>query len=561
MKQPEWNDKIGLWAYAGPGHTTETKDLATLHPAPNSATQLVVDAVEKRLDKAKAAAVFQAIRSMQIRDGSSFHGCMKWYWEETKIHDTNASFFTGLGLLVLNGRFPDALGDSAIVLRDILEHLLRWFLHAVREKMFYYPNKYLGDLVCAWLISEQSGKHQDTAEREVADALREAGRYWHEHGWGWGEHMSGGYAAVCMDEISLLLLFSKRLPPDVRAQYTALLNELLAIGDAYEGGPRVPTIRSYDFAAAPSFKNYRDTVGPWEVVKPSSPRNMPPLGALFHDMGWHQMVSARQKSQRHVVVRCYGGHKAEAELRDDLRIGGMSGFPLMTTAEHHVWGLSWQSFPMAMWHRKGDWGFLQWETVEGGKVRAHPANPGPVAYIPKALTESMMPPVTGRTFCLQSGGNWLALRIMPVMVTTWERLTDRFRLVGCAADIAEGACRKEEGWYQWLLRYPERTVGISYVALMEGASPRHESRADGVREWNVDLTHERLSGLGIMIGLWAFRIDGPVESAPLISKEPNSVCPSTLSRGAWHIRWTWPGVSWNVTIQPLASSPLISDES
>jgi hypothetical protein len=529
MTQPEWNDKIGLWAYPGPGHTADTKDLATVHSAPNSATQLVVDAFDGRLDRAKAAAVLRAIRAMQVRDEGWFHGCTKWYWEETQPYDTNASFFTGLALIVLNARFADVLGDNVPALRDILEHKLRWFRQAVREKTFYYPNKFLGDLVCAWLISEQTGKDGETLA--VADTLREAGRYWHDDCWGWGEHLSGGYAAVCIDEISLLLLLATGLPRDVRDQYTALLNELLAIGDAYDGGPWVPTIRSYDFTAAPALKNYRDRVGPWQEVRPRVPGNMPPLGSLFHDLGWHKLVAPRQKARRKVVVPCYGGRKAEAELFDDLRIGGMSGFPLMPMAEHHVWGLSWQSFPMALWHRQGDWGFLQWETVESGVVRSHPANPAAVAHTPKALTESIMPPVTGCTFCLQSDGNLLALRIMPSVVTAWERVTDRFRLVGGTANIAEGPGRKEQGWQQWLLRYPERTVGLNYVSLLDKAVPRHVSRAAGADDWNIDLAHENLAGLGLLAGLWGFCVDGPVESAPVISSEPNSVCPGTLPRG------------------------------
>ena len=102
-----------------------------------------------------------------MTDGSSRHGCLKWYWEEPRPVDTNAAFFTGLNLIVLQLGFPDQLerldADARATLEAILTDLSVWFDRTLAHPSRYYPNKYMGDLVCRWLLLEALGQQ---AERQ-----------------------------------------------------------------------------------------------------------------------------------------------------------------------------------------------------------------------------------------------------------------------------------------------------------------------------------------------------------------------------------------------------------
>lgn len=129
-----------------------------MHPGTNAAAQLVAAAVVERLDEVDAGAVLNALRQMQVTDGGSRHGCLKWYWEEPRPVDTNAAFFTGLNLIVLWLGFPDQLerldADARGALEAILTDLSVWFDQTLAHPSRYYPNKYMGDLVCRWLLLE-----------------------------------------------------------------------------------------------------------------------------------------------------------------------------------------------------------------------------------------------------------------------------------------------------------------------------------------------------------------------------------------------------------------------
>ena len=74
-----------------------------------------------------------------------------------------------------------------------------------------------------------------------------------------------------------------------------------------------------------------------------------------------------------MVIPCADNARAVVHLTEDVRLGSLTRFPLMPTAEHSTWGLSWQCFPVALWSPSGVWGFFQWETVENGRRHSHPA--------------------------------------------------------------------------------------------------------------------------------------------------------------------------------------------
>ncbi|MGI5868934.1 MAG: hypothetical protein ACOX9C_05780 [Kiritimatiellia bacterium] len=551
----EWDEAAGLWRQEGGGHTAPVSRLACVHAAPTASSRLLLAAQLNQIGAVKAGGILQTLRDMQAQGGER-RGCLKWYLEEPGPVDTNAAFFVALGLIPLrlcHGEELDAL--SRETLDAILSGLRVWFDREAQGRMFYYPNKFLGDVVCAWLLGEFCGAPTPS----LAGIMADAARYWHEHGWGWGEHMSDVYSRVCLDELSLLLLFSRSLPDDLRTLYTGLFSELLAIDDAYGEGPRVPAIRTYDFINRPVRLPYRSRISPIQApFALKEVQNLPVLGPLFHSHGWDRLapptVEPRSGSLR---VPCFGGSCAEAWLAPDVRVGGMRRYPLMASADRSTWGLSWQSMPAAFWSPEGLWGFWQWETDENSVVRSHPAAVKRSAYLANALTHQIRLPITGRTFCLMKDGNLLVLRIMPAIVSAWTRLTDRLRLVEPAMHIETRP--PSAGWGQMLIRLAKRTVAIQCVPLTgrfdaTTPAPALVERREPARlaDWSLDLDRTALGDALAMVTLWGVSVDGEAVEAPVF--EPCADIPSQPQEEelrAWNLTWRWPGVTWDVRIDPL----------
>lgn len=547
-----WDEEIGLWSQASPGHTIHVAHLPRVHPGPNAAAMLCLAAEMGCLADLPAETVLKALRRMQVTDRSEMHGCLLWYAEEPGPADTNAAFFTAISLLVIHRFYAEQLSPAAkeclsIILRD----LRIWFHHAVGRRTWNYLNKYLGDLACAWLLQDAAGAEP---EASLVDAMHEAAAYWRANGYGWGEHMSDVYADVALSEVSLLLLAGS-LPDDLRQAYSDLQADLLAIEDAFEGGPRVPVLRGYWFEHSPTRVSYRDQVRP---RPPGEPKvgNMPDLGNLFHHLGWHGRVPARQGSRSDVTVPCFGGTAAVTKIEPDVRLGSMTRFPVMPSADHFTWGLSWQSFPVALWRNEGDWAFLQWHTQEGGKARCHPAGNYHGTYLRNALTETVSPPLTGRTTCIQKGGRLLALRIMPGIAMGWQSAGDRLRLIDGHAEISEPPpCDR---FAQLLLRYPQRQVSVGYLDLARAGLP--QTRRDGARlDWQVMLEGDALSQRRMLVGLWSFCLDGALPAVPDIRLAKLPTVPRTAEEQAWDVVWHWPDGRWRVRVDPLSPTPLTDD--
>jgi len=548
-----WNSKIGLWSNNGPGHTITTKHLETVHAGPNGASRLLAAAEAEALEEIEVERVLLTLRDMQWMEHDDLRGCMLWYREEVRPVDTNAAFFTGLSLIVLRVRFYDQLDDNCRKLLDeILSGLDLWFQNAVAHASYHYPNKYLGDLVCGWLLLEIMDKVDENAF--MAEQMRKAAAYWMKNHWGWGEHLSDGYASVCLNELSVLLMLAKQLPEDIRQSYLLLSQDLLNIEDSFDGGPRVPALRSYAFQQVKTHLNYRDSIKPSQETEQNF-GNMPQLGNLLYKLGWHEVMPKRLKRQRDLQIPCFAGAIATARVENDIRLGSMSHFPIMPSAEYPSWGLSWQCFPVAFSRADSDWGFLQWETVEKGVRRAHPANGGPPAHIPKALTETVKPPLCGYTYTLQRGTGVLILRLIRQIPASWESITDRFRLVEATTPVTE-IC--QEGGSQLLLRYPERDLSVHFIPLQKEKKPELRANATNGIDWNLTLTSGEpdFQEQRILVHLWAISLAGQINTRPLITTISDALEPRSDQEKRRIINWTWKDIQWKVAIDPLSNTPL-----
>lgn len=544
----------GLWWQEGPGHTAPTAGLPRVRSGCAAAARLWTAAELGQWREAGGSRVLAALRSLQVTDGGPRHGCLRWYAEDPAPVDTNAAFFCALSLIPLHRIHLDLLdGPDRLVLRELLEGLKAWFDRAVAEGAVWYPNKYLGDLVCAWLIGELL--ERPDPDGALADAMLATADLWLSDGWGWGEHLSDIYAGVCLRELALLLLLARRLPEAVHARYRDLLAGLLAIEDRFGGLPRVPALRSYAMRESPAARPFRSLIRPDLAAPGSIMGPTPDLGPLFHRLGWHRLAPAPLPAARDIRVPCHRGAEAVARVEPDIRIGSVSRFPVMPSAEAPTWGLAWQCFPVALWRNAGDgWGFLQWETEEDGAVRAIPALDRRAILGGNGLSAAVTPPLVGRTVCFQRGGRVAALRWMSPIPARWGRLTDRFRLLGKpeSADVARAA---DDRAGALRLVYPGRVVSVQYIDLCgDGPLPEWRPGPPGEpSDWAVDWPAARLRGRNACGGLWLFDIGGAAVADCRIEPEAGS------RDGAWRAReerarvvsWEWGGEVWRVCVDPM----------
>ncbi|NJL70317.1 MAG: hypothetical protein HC888_01305 [Candidatus Competibacteraceae bacterium] len=448
-------------------------------------------------------------------------GCFRWYWEESEPRDSNAAFFIGLALLVLHHGYAGQLSEpSRRQMQEMFAGLQPWFMKEALGADPVYPNKYLGDLTCAWLLSEL---HGPSSPEPLIHAMEKAARYWLDQHWGWGEHMSDIYTTVMLDQLSALLLFSKRLPPHLHDLYSSMFAELLAIEDTFQGGPRVPQIRSYAFEESPTHRHYRQRIRSWtsnpEIAEEKSNGWTSGLGSwmshLAFEKGWHQLAPAPVPPLPQIP--CLGGQHAMFEIHPDIRLGGMTRYPIMSGIDHATWGLSWQTFPVAFWRAEGDWGFWRWISQEAGVLRAHPALQKHSAYLKNALTDALNPPVVGETYSHLDQGKMLILRRIDPRGCPWELCRDAFQLLQNHAQIE----RTGERCLQ--LRYPERTLHISQIPLGPDLRLPQLEQNGQTLSWSLDYTRTELAESKTpLLHLWALSLN-PEDTPPQATLQDDQV--------------------------------------
>ncbi len=583
--EKNWDEKICMWRQQS-GHTPPTRHLKCVHSSRKTVSLLLVAAETGQLDRINVSGILKRLREMQTTDGSLFHGYIRWYWEEKYPSDPNAPFFAGLPLIVLWKVYRGGLSsEQRKLLLPIFNDLYVWFKRESQDHSWFYPNKSLGEIVCAWLLCEICSKENSAISsdrKELSSLMLEAAEYWTNHKWGWGEHMSDGYCKVCITEISLLLLLGQEVPGKVRKAYKKLLEELIAIEDLYEGGPRVPALRTYNYLTIPKYSNYRETIKP--LPEYIDIKNIEFLtGHTLNKMGWHKLAPDRITRRKEIEIECFNNAFVRAHIEKDIRAGSVSRFPLMPTMDRTAAGLSWQSLPVAVSRPGKTWIYLQWETKETGEKRMHPAEDVRQAYRNYGLSETVNPPLAGQTWSLQKGKTIIVLRIMPRISTKWDCVTDRVRIIGEPGDISQ--LHASQFWHQLLLRWNNRELSINCIPLPSydmdclalpimktcGNFCKEISAADrkikpvspvlkkGKKslDWNASYGGKLILGKRLVTTLWVFSLDGRIDSSPEISRVlVNPVIPREFEENAWEIRWKLPGKQWKLLVDPLSTGPL-----
>mgnify|MGYP006429867663 CR=1 FL=1 len=541
------------------GHTAEVTELDVVHSGPYTASRLIIAAQNEGLDPDHCLRALRALSKLQERSpGHPQRGCLRWYHEETAIKDTNAAFFVGLNLLVLHHGYAEKLDEAAVLeLHSLFEHLDAWFDRSVGHGSMFYPNKYLGDLVCAWLLKEALRRKPGD---DLISAMQEAGGYWRDEHWGWGEHLSEMYAPILLDELGCLLLLARSLPEEIRALYLDLFRELLEINDFHGGGKRVPMIRSYGFTTAGALPDYRDKIVPQtevfsagEIKHPGEWPRMFPFGSYLLACGWRELAGKPPLSpggNASLVTPCYGGVRATAFRDGDFRLGSLSRFPHMPHLDKSASGLSWQSFPVAFCGDGRDYGFLRWRTVlADGEERCHPATNKNRAYLRNALTEAIRPPVVGETFAWQAEDRLIVLRRMPRIATDWRSLGDGWDLYDWSGEVLESDA-PGDGWSRLLLRMGGgREIQLWHHELSEiGAGAPRLHVGDGELHWRVEHTEEALQPLDHTVRIWLL---APGGSRPPVLRETKRL---PRFRHDYERVLSWPDHPVEVRLNPWAET-------
>lgn len=522
-----WDEDVGLWVQHEDGKTGKTD---SVHIIRASAWRLASAGLDGVLSRLPAGRALRRIREAQATTGGK-RGCFWWKWEDVGVTDTNSGFFTSLGLLVLRLESGRQLApEDLAVLDGMLRECVHWFrlqTDGLDERRLRYPNMCLGDLVCRWLLMELFEERNDPVVEEL---VARAVAYWRDCEWGWGEHLSDLYAKVTQGELVALLVLAKRLPPGTAAAVEALLRELDDIDMAYAGGPRVPTIRCYSMQESPWTperregwcRPYRDLMVD-EAVREAG-ASFQCMAALAHRRGLRERLGAARAPGGSVETACYRGAVALARVEPDWRIGVMSRYPVMEDTDHIQWGLHWQSMPVAFHHRRGDWGYLQWEAEEHGTVRALPAR-GRHDRPSCVLSDDHPQAAVGRTFGFRRGSAFLALRRLDAVASGWPCVIDRFRLV--SSTVSAPVTDESGGWRRVLLDYGGSVLTLAFRPL-EG-DVRSSCGAAGASEWRWDHAYTWTGASPKRLaGLWLLSMGaGPAE---LPAVEPDA--------GRWRVLWS-----------------------
>jgi len=517
-----WNPEVGLWWVPGPGHTPETRSAARVHSGRLAAWKLAAAATHKRLSAVEVTRVLRNLRSMQETQGPK-RGRFRWYWEESHPHDSNASFFTGLGLLVFHFEAGPLLTEpDRSLLLAMLKDLRPWFAGELSRlsKNLRYPNKTLGDLVCAWLLAEALNDDPVPLEAPLA---RAASYYQDEH-WGWGEHLSDTYAKVIQFELTALLLYGRRLPRTLRAQYEALLLDLNRLDALFAKGPRVPAIRSYQFLESPqkpggwTQRSFIESIR--TAPKDSGEGLFSALLLPAHREKFHRRYKPAAQGNPFPSIPCFGGAKAEVVLDKRYRMGAMSRYPLMKGTEQPAWGLSWQSMPVAYWNPAGDWAYLQWEASIEKNRQTHPAETryhgGHVQ-----LSEQTRPPIVGETFGCRVENQLVVLRRMPRWAPDWTRIADRFRIV--AGTFRDAIETTETQWQTLTLSYPDHLLRVGCYPLTQNVSFEWSRPETGRLDWTIFYPRPTHRCSPALLLLWIWQAGTTLPALPTVIHHHHAV--------------------------------------
>jgi len=529
----EWSEDIGLWR-------NKSKHGRIKHDIRANATKLVLAANLDVLDQVPTERVLSRIRQAQATRGN-LRGNFWWSWEDGRVTDRNSGFFTTIQLLALHFAYRDRLSEQA---RKDLDHMLteaqHWFrnrVYPITDKKLRYPNAYFGDFVCLWLIRETSGRIDETIQADLGRVVT----YYLEQEWGWGEHLSDVYSKILQNELLAMLTWGRSVSAGNRDALMEMLTELTRIDALFAGGPRVPAMRNKSMLSRsvvgeayeerhdkpnPHFRPYNeqlraDSAGGFTIATLAA-RSRPELV---------KSLMLPRNAQRKVDIACHGGIRAVAWVDERWRIGVMSYYPIFADMLGHPGhGLGIQDIPVAFWHARGDWAYLQWAAYEEGKVHALPAKDNSTAMLQELCRLSDLDPEAclAETMGIRDENQFLVLRRIPHVAKSWQWVADRLRLI-------EGSETREQSdevgsWHRLLLHYPEEVLTVAFRPVGEAVPALIREGEGRERFWGARWHLADGNRPTELLGLWFFAV-GPAPAAPPPLRPRDGAIEVALSSG------------------------------
>lgn len=445
----------------GRAHVVSLGGLNETHNIPATAGHLFKCALAGRQDADCEHILAAILGACDARPDSPTYGCLKWYYEEPAIADTNAAFFTCLPLsLVYLLRRETLSTREQEVLRRVFAGVAPWFDQMAESPSLYYPNKCLGDIAMLMASGHILG---DAAMVERACAF--AGRFWdyvEARGWGWGEDHSPGYTRV-IAEMALLMMF---LQPsgELHDRTRRMLDGLVEWAAFHDGVDAVPSIRGYNFDC-----NISVDYGLSRLFAGGEPEaEDTPLGLLAGAVGYSYERAPRTVPRRR-RQRTFDEHYSVSYIGPHARLGTLSHYPLMpNTYMHDGWGLGWQSKPAAFIVDDREYGVLEWVTEDEHRVRRqHEAGRDfrdwPSRHLFKR--ESFHPEVLFTAH--QEEGAAIIFREVQRLHSPTVRLVDRWRLAHGAGRVLVSG----EVWEGEALQAPPGWVVLDYGSVAVAVCP------------------------------------------------------------------------------------------
>ena len=227
-------------------------------------------------------------------------------------------------------------------------------------------------------------------------------------------------------------------------------------------------------------------------------------------------------------------------------------------------GVVRQDFPVAFWRKTGDYAFLRWESRIGEKVYAQPERDRGDEPT-HTLSPDVTPPIVGRTYALQRGGDVLILRILPQFDRRWDAVSDgwRFLVPSVKPEVMLEATSEvtptphASAWSQIILPYPEGKAALVFAEPGRANRAILTQDADGSLNWRCEKLPAAFPAAQWVL-LWGYSASGPVTTAPVFTKtKVLPAIPRTDEEQVRDLVWAWPGTTWRVRIDPVAETPLL----
>lgn len=459
------------------GHTCEVAHLPVNHSGRLTSVYYVAAMLAGKLTDKQGLELLEGIYSLRHTETDRFAGCFRWFAEETKVNDTNGTFFIVMPLVFVYLYHNDILPAShKEKIKKIFEHSYPWFLEECKSPSLFYPNKTMND--GALLLSISIILKNESGIKISLEYWDKWVKYTLSRGWGWGENMSLGYCAIILQALYLTIKSFEYLMPVFAEEINALNENLHLIASNiisnikfHNNHALVPSIRSYNFKG-----------NLWDESPANIISGLLPLDGLFQQKSLegifripidYNMTTTYFKDTKSDISplsvprvrseRVFDDAYAYTWIGKNCRAGSVNKFPVIAGSyQFPKWGLGWQSIPVSFLIEEKQLSFLRFVVLENENIRSHPAS-NHSAYLNSALFgEEHLPKVI--TLCAQNENITIINRNMEYLSNKASMISDEW-LIQRFEDKCYSIEANNREWI--ILEYDKCAVAITLLSCFD----------------------------------------------------------------------------------------------